>query len=91
MITEQVLSWFGSFIQFLGSVVQFPTVPSFFGSVPGWIVSASSYVAGTGVWIPWTLLGVVIAAWMVSLGAALAVKLVRIVASFFTAGGGSAA
>ena len=51
----------------------------------------SPYTSGLSPWIPWdhfsTVLGLLVAA----LGAALVIKLVRIVASFATFGGGSAA
>lgn len=66
--------------------------------VPGWLLSLSGMLgslfdmgASLGAWIPWTLVGAVagtvVATWAIAFG----VKLTRIVASFLTLGGGSAA
>lgn len=65
--------------------------------VPGWLADAGSYIpqvmgfaASMGVWFPWTVLGVVLSAvfgvWVASFG----VKVVRIIISHVTGGGGSA-
>lgn len=86
------------FLNLLGSIVTglLDTLPHV--DVPDWLASASEgastiagYGAGLGVWIPAPLImGVVLtllATWLIGFG----IKAVRIVASFLTLGGGSAA
>lgn len=91
MITGAIVSWFGAFIGWLGSLLSLPTPPAFLGDLAGYVATAAGYVASTSVWMPWSVMVAVLAAWAVCLAAGFAVKLVRIVASFLTAGGGSAA
>ena len=91
MITGAIAGWFGAFVGWLGGLVSLPTPPAFFGTLQGYAVTAGGYVANTGVWMPWTVIATVLGAWVTALAAALIVKIVRIVASFLTAGGGSAA
>ena len=91
MVTDAVVGWAASFVAWIGGLVSLPAVPTFLSSLGGYVGTASSYVTGTGVWMPWSLLVTVIGAWAVCLLAALVVKVVRIIASFLTLGGGSAA
>lgn len=91
MITEWLLGIAADIIGWLlGSL---PAVQA-----PGWLTSITSNVStvmggvdGMSAWIPWPLLvtvgGACLASWLVGL----TVKVVRIVASFVTLGGGSAA
>lgn len=65
---------------------------------PAWIESAGGFLRSTlgiassmGVWIPWNLLGIVLAAVLLANVAGFGVKAVRIIISTFTGGGGSAA
>lgn len=67
-------------------------------SVPTWISTAGTYIpsvfsfaSSMGVWFPWGVLGIVLASVFTVWGASFVVKLARIVISFFTFGGGSAA
>ncbi len=91
MITKLLLTLLASVVS--GVVSAFPSIP-----VPGWaqglagqIQSVANQAQGLGYWLPvnlaFTVVAVVIAARLVGYS----IKLVRIVASFFTAGGGSAA
>lgn len=91
MITEALMSVVTGLVSvLLGSL---PVVP-----VPGWLSDLSSGVSsiaaagsGLGVWLPVPLIVAVITtvfgAWIIGFG----IKLARIVASFLTLGGGSAA
>jgi hypothetical protein len=91
VITEWLLTAFQWLLHAL--LTALPTV-----SVPSWLSGNDTAFSGVfqaagsmGVWFPSTLVISVVtgvlALWMVGFG----IKLVRIVASFFTAGGGSAA
>lgn len=67
-------------------------------TLPGWASSATSGVgsimgiaSSMGAWIPLTLTVTVAIAVLAAYGIAFGIKLARIVASFLTAGGGSAA
>lgn len=90
MVTEAVVT---VFVGLAGLVVGvFPTAPA-----PGWLSDGAGYFAdvwvigaGLSAWIPWNLVGVVAAAVLACLMVGLVIKVVRIVASFFLAGGGSA-
>ena len=91
MIVEWLVGIWSAFVEWLVSTLPTPAPPAFFGDVPAGIEAVAGYLSGTGVWFPFTLASVVLTAYAVCLLAAVAVKGVRIVASFFTAGGGSAA
>lgn len=91
MVTEALLDVIRSVVStVLGSLPQI--------EVPDWLATASDGAsqvaamgAGLGAWIPapliMTVVGALLAAWLIGFG----IKLARIVASFLTLGGGSAA
>lgn len=65
---------------------------------PGWLTDLSGQMSGLvatgasmGVWVPWSVLGAGMAAVGTCLVVSLTVRVVRIVISLFTGGGGSAA
>jgi hypothetical protein len=65
---------------------------------PSWVSDANGLLsqiwgwgAGLGAWVPWQLIGVVVAAVLACALIGFLIKIVRIVASFLTLGGGSAA
>lgn len=65
---------------------------------PGWVSEAGQYietgvdkVGGLSAWVPLETAMMVLAAVMACIAAGFFIKIMRIVASFFTAGGGSAA
>lgn len=82
---------FSSFVEFVIGLVTFPEPPDFLDGLGSNISLIGSYVADTGVWIPWSLLVAIVGFWAVVLVVAYGVKAVRILASFATFGGGSAA
>jgi hypothetical protein len=91
VIVEGLIKMFTGFVRFV--LDMFPH-----DAPPGWLASASEalttvwgYAAGLGAWIPWSFVGTVTAAVVASVALGFTLKLIRIVASFFTAGGGSAA
>jgi hypothetical protein len=56
----------------------------------GVLSSIWQYGAGLGAWIPWPIVGTVLAAVFACMVAGFVIKVVRIIASFATVGGGSA-
>lgn len=91
MITEWLLTAFQWLLHGLLAVLPTVSVPSWLSSNDSAFTTVFSAAGSMGVWFPSTLvvtvLTGVLALWLVGF----AIKLVRIVASFFTAGGGSAA
>ena len=90
MITEWVLTAFQWLLHTLLSVLPVVTVPSWLSGNDSAFSTVFSAAGSMGVWFPSTLviavLTGVLALWLIGFG----IKLVRVVASFFTAGGGSA-
>jgi hypothetical protein len=91
VITEGLFSVFSGFVRFMIGLL-----PS--GSLPEWVDDGAVHLrevwalgAGLGAWVPWSLFGTVAAAVMGCVVIGFGIKVARIVASFFTAGGGSAA
>jgi hypothetical protein len=91
VITEWLIARWADLMVWLAGLVDVPDPPGFVGDLAGYAQQVAAFTADTGVWIPWVLLGVVLAAYAVVVVAGAAIKLVRIVISLFTAGGGSAA
>lgn len=91
MVTDAIINIFSNFLSFLVGLISVPAAPEFLGDIGGYLDTASSYVSGTGYWIPWAILSAVFAAWAIALVAMVTIKGIRIVASFLTLGGGSAA
>jgi len=90
-----IIKWFLELIVgilnfFLGLIPKF-TLPSWMGDVAGFVGTVFAFAGSMGAWFPGalvlTVLSAVLSVWAVSFG----IKVARIVASFFTAGGGSAA
>lgn len=70
-------------------------LPSF--DVPDWISSVSDalatvvrYLSGASGWVPWTVLGLGVGLFLACIAVTVGIRVVRIVASFATAGGGGA-
>lgn len=90
-----ILQWLAE--TFAGLLVSFIGLfPTF--TLPDWWQTALDYWNDTletagqlGYWFPLPLIALVAAAIVAAVGISIAVKLIRIVASFFTLGGGSAA
>jgi hypothetical protein len=67
-----------------------PPVPDWLMALPGYVRVVAGWVAVMGQWFPVEWLVIVIGAVFLTWAAGLAIKLVRIVASFLTLGGGGA-
>lgn len=91
MIFDLVVSVLAGVVAWLATLFGSLTLPSWWLDVRGQIQQLSDQAAGFGAFVP---MGTVVAAAgfvVACLAAAMVIKLVRIVASFITAGGGSAA
>lgn len=91
MITEAIVSVFAAVAGFI--VGLFPTwsPPAWLTTtVPDLIGQASDWIVGVNAWVPFDHVATVLGFVVLVLATAVAVRLVRIVASFLTAGGGSA-
>lgn len=91
MVTDAILHALGSFVAWVLGL--FPTI-----TLPDWLTTVTDFIASVvtgalqlGNWIPWPLVGLAFVFVWLSFGIAFAIRVGRIVASFFTAGGGSAA
>lgn len=91
MITEALMTFLVLIVELITGLLPTTAAPSWMADGGGYLATVFSAGAGLGAWLPWPLIGTVFAAVMSCLLAGLTIKLVRIVASFFTAGGGSAA
>lgn len=89
MITEALMTLAASLVSFVFGLVPVPEVPDFLAAVPGYFDALAPYLSGTDAWIPWSLLMAVIAAAAAALLTGIGIRLVRIVASFLTLGGGA--
>lgn len=91
MITEWVIQVWLTVVTWLLGLLPAITLPSWVTTVTSFVSSTVTQARALGNWIPWGMVGLgfvfVAAAYAVALG----IRVGRIVASFFTAGGGSAA
>lgn len=91
MVTDALLSVVAGIVHtLLGTLPQIP-VPDWLSAISDGASLISGYANGLGVWVPIPLIlavaSALIAAWLIGFG----IKVARIVASFLTLGGGSAA
>lgn len=92
MITEKLFDVLAAVAGFVVGLFPEFAVPAWLTTtLPGWIETASGQIVAVDVWFPFSHAAIVLGFVALSIGVALGVKLVRIVASFLTAGGGSAA
>jgi hypothetical protein len=92
MILKWIFQALGALVEFVSGLFAFvPSPPTFFTDIAGYVDDVAGFMAGTSAWLPWQLLMSVLALWAISATTAVTIRIVRIVASFFTAGGGSAA
>lgn len=91
MVTEAIMDLLAGFVEtLLGALPEFE-VPDWLATASGMATEIAGYGAGLGVWVPARLIvavaGTLLVVWLIGFG----IKLTRIVASFLTFGGGSAA
>jgi len=90
MIGEALIRFFTSFVNFFIDLLPTTDAPSWLTSASSYLTVVWSYGAGLGAWIPWPIVGTVVASVLVCVGIGFAIKVARIVASFMTLGGGGA-
>ena len=91
MIVELIVKAFAALATGIGALLGDADAPGFIANLEGWWSSFMGMLGGLTPWIPWDTAGAVVAAVLLAIGASFVVKVVRIVLSLFTGGGGSAA
>jgi hypothetical protein len=81
----RLLAWIWE--QLLAQVPVVP-VPSWFADAGTALTGVTSHIGGLGAWFPFGLLGTVLAAFFTILAVGFSIKILRIIASFLTLGGG---
>lgn len=89
MITDAVLSFVAWIVHTIVGWFPVATPPSWLGSLNGGVQTMFAAASTMGVWLPVQLGLTVIAAVLACVLVGLGIKLVRSVASYFLAGGGS--
>lgn len=89
MITNWIISALSSVLHFIMGALPVLSVPSWLDT-SGPMATIFANASSMGVWLPMGLLTTVLGALLVAWGVGFAIKITRIVASFFTVGGGSA-
>lgn len=90
MITDAIINFFLGIVAALLSFLPSNEPPAWLLTIGGAIGTVYAYAGQMGVWFPVTLVRNVALAVIAAMLAGFVVKMVRIVASFVTVGGGSA-
>jgi hypothetical protein len=93
MIPDLIFGLLLDFVTWFMHALPAVTIPSWLGSTGTVVTSAGTWgadAAGFGGWIPFTAIGNVITSVLVAIPLAVSVRLVRIVLSYMTGGGGAA-
>lgn len=90
MVTGWLLGAFAALFHALLGALPTITAPSWLTSNNSAMTTVFADAGSMGVWFPSTLLIAVLTGLLVIMGIGFAIKIARMVASFFTAGGGSA-
>lgn len=91
MVTEFLLNVLSTVITAVLGLLHFPDVPDAMTAHTGVFATVASWLHNTGSWIPWTFIQALIVVWVATFLVGGAFKMARIILSFLTAGGGSAA
>lgn len=90
MVTNLILGWLSALWGWVVTHLPAPSPPDWLAGTHDALDTVMAHIGGLGRWLPFGLLGVVLGTFFLILGAGFVIKVARIVASFFTAGGGSA-
>ncbi len=91
MIIQWLAGALSSVLTWLIGIFPAPTLPSWLTAAPSAISGWVAQLDGFGNWLPLDVVSGAVAFALVVLGIGGAIKLLRIIASFLSAGGGSAA
>lgn len=91
MITDSLIKTFGDVLLFFLGELEPVELPGWISSLSSYAGPVFSYAQSMGIWFNWGLLAIVLGTLFAAWTASFVIKLVRICASFLTAGGGSAA
>lgn len=91
MVTDAILRVLGAFLTWIIGLMGTWELPDWLATVITFVAGIVTQAAALGNWIPWQYVGIALALIWTSFLIAFGIRVVRIVASFFTAGGGSAA
>jgi len=91
MITDLFLKLLDSIITGVLGILPSFGVPSFITSAGGYVSTVTSYAAQLGNWVPWPIAITGVLCVFAAIAVAWGIKVVRMIASFLTLGGGSAA
>lgn len=91
MILEAIITAVVAVLSALGDLFPEMDTPAFIGSISSQISSVTGQMAPLGNWVPFGAAGTALQLVLAAIAIAIVVKVVRIIASFLTAGGGSAA
>lgn len=91
MIAEAIIGLIAGLVGAIGSM--FPTMesPAFLTTLADKVAVVTDWMAPLGVWVPLGAAGNATQVVLAAAAAAIAIKLIRLVVSLFTGGGGSAA
>lgn len=89
MIIELLVNVLVGFFTFVLGLFPEGSLPTFLGNQQ-YLQDIWNMAAGLGAWVPWSLFGTVAAFVLGSVAIGFGIKVVRLVASYFLAGGGSA-
>jgi hypothetical protein len=89
MITASILWLAASLFQLVVSLIPVGDPPAWWGDLAGYLGTIWGYCDQLGAWIPWSLAGTVVGAILDCLLVAMGIRVVRILLSLFTGGGGA--
>jgi hypothetical protein len=91
VITQWVIDLVAAVWSLLVSAMGTAAAPGWLTGLTGQLDSLVAAGSSMGVWVPWSVFGPALASVVVCAGIAFAVRMVRMLLSLFTGGGGSAA
>lgn len=91
MITDLIISAFMAVVSFLLNLLPDIQMPGWIADISGYAASVFAFADSIGVWIPWGVVMTVVASVFACAGVGFTIKVVRMVISHVTGGGGSAA
>lgn len=89
MVTDTILTWLGNFVSWLVSIFPAPGEVDWFDGIASAMDTLQGWFDGVRNWFALDLLVLVVGAVFAAWGVHIAIKVIRILISHFTGGGGS--